>query len=70
MIDKKWYMKITNRGEWILKHSNGMKDDGSLKWWAKIWMFLRFDFYESWWFVIFIAISGFLTGRIIGYYFL
>ncbi len=34
--DKDFMMKITTRGEYVLKHPYTLKDDGNIKWWAKI----------------------------------
>lgn len=34
--DKGFMMKITTRGEYVLKHPHTLKDSGHIKWWAKI----------------------------------
>lgn len=33
---KSFMMKITTRGEYVLKHPATLKDDGQIKWWAHI----------------------------------
>jgi len=62
MKEKRLYMKITKRGEWILKHPYALNDNGNFKWWAKLF----FWFKENLIYVI-SCIIGILIGVILAY---